>query len=321
MPILKIVASIVAGVLAIGALAYAYLIYAPDPVPPHLTGQARTATVEVGARERSYVEYVPARLPAGAPLVIVLHGTTMDGAMMRKWTGYEFDSLSDAHGYAVFYPDGFERNWNACLKAGHVAAATEHIDDVGFVRALIGQAVSQLKIEPTKVYVVGYSNGGQLAMAMGSLSPSPVAGMATFGTDLPTPDNSTCSQVSRTPPIMITDGTADPISPYKGGEITLFGFQHKGTVISAPATAEAFARRNGIFAPPTEETLPHRERKDPTSVHRLTWWKQGEPYVVLNSIEGGGHTVPQPAFRYPRLLRRTTADLDGPAQAIAFFHL
>jgi hypothetical protein len=31
--------------------------------------------------------------------------------------------------------------------------------------------------------------------------------------------------------------------------------------------------------------------------------------------------MPQPMFRYPRLLRRTTEDLDGPTQAIAFFHL
>jgi polyhydroxybutyrate depolymerase len=321
MPILKIAAVSTAGVLALGALAYAYYLYAPDPVPPHLSSQARTGTVQVGSRARSYVEYIPARLPAGAPLVIVLHGATMDGAMMRKWTGYEFDSLADTHGFAVFYPDGYKHNWNACLKAGHVAARTENIDDIGFIHALIGHAVSQLKIKPTKVYVVGYSNGGQLAMALASLTPSPVAGLATFGSDLPTPDNSTCSQVGDTPPIMVTAGTVDPFSPYKGGEISIFGFQRKGTVISAPATAKAFALRNGIFAAPTEESLPHRERNDPTSVRRLTWWKRGDPYVVLNTVRGGGHTVPQPTFRYPRLLGPTTADLDGPSQAIAFFHL
>jgi polyhydroxybutyrate depolymerase len=67
--------------------------------------------------------------------------------------------------------------------------------------------------------------------------------------------------------------------------------------------------------------LPHRDPRDPTSVQRLTWWNQGEPYVVLYTIRGGGHTVPQPVFRYPRLLGRTTGDLDGPTQAIAFFHL
>lgn len=321
MRILKIAAVAAAGVLALGALAYAYFVYAPDPVQPHLSGQARTATVKVGARVRSYVEYVPARLPARAPLVIVLHGSTMDGAMMRKWTGYEFDSLADTHGFAVVYPDAYKHNWNDCRRAGDFPAKIENVDDAGFIRTLITQTVSQLKIQPAKVYVVGYSNGGQLAMTLATLSPSPAAGLAIFSANLPTRDNSTCSQVSPTPPIMITAGTADPLTPYEGGEVSIFGLQHKGTVVSAPATAEAFARRNGIVMPPSEETLAHRDPKDSTSVRRLTWRKQGDPYVVFNIIQGGGHTVPQPAFRYPRLVGPTTRDLDSPDQAIAFFGL
>lgn len=321
MRILKIIAAVAAAVLLLVALAYVYLLYTPDPAQPHLSGQVQSTTVKVGARVRSYVAYIPAQLPAGAPLVIVLHGTTMDGAQMRKWTGYGFDSLADTHGFAVLYPDAYKHNWNDCRVAGHVAAKIEHIDDIGFVRALIGRAASQFRINPTKVYLVGYSNGGHMAMTLATLSPSPAAGIAVFSANLPTPDNSTCSQVSRTPPIMITDGTADPLNPYNGGELTLFGFQPKGTVISAPATAEAFARRNGLAMPPSEEALPHRDPNDPTSVRRRTWLKQGDPYVVFNAVLGGGHTVPQPAFRYPRLLGPTTGDIDGPAAAIAFFHL
>jgi polyhydroxybutyrate depolymerase len=68
------------------------------------------------------------------------------------------------------------------------------LDDVGFILALIGKAQSEFKINPKKVYLVGYSNGGQLAMTLATLSPSPAASIAIFGTDLPTPDNSTCSQ-------------------------------------------------------------------------------------------------------------------------------
>jgi polyhydroxybutyrate depolymerase len=321
MHILIFAAAIAAGAIALGVAAYAYFLYSPDPTPPHLSGQAQAATIQVGSRLRSYVEYIPARLPAGAPLVIALHGTTMDGAQMQKWTGYEFDSLADTHGFAVFYPDAYKTNWNDCRIAGAVAAKLEHVDDVGFIRALIGKAQSEFKIDPKKVYLVGYSNGGQLAMTLATLSPSPAASIAVFGSGLPTPDNSTCSQDSRTPPIMIVDGTDDPLYPYKGGEQSIFGFQKKGTVVSAPATAEAFARRNGIGTPPSEEMLPHRDARDPTSVQRLTWWKDSEPYVVLYTIRGGGHTVPQPVFRYPRLLGRSTGDLDGPTQAIAFFHL
>src|SRR6202051_1445594 len=235
MRIIKSTAVIAAGVLALGVAAYAYFLYSPDPTLPHLNGKVQTATIQVGSRLRSYVEHIPARLPTGAPLVIALHGTTMDGAQMRKFTGYEFDSLADTHGFAVFYPDAYKTNWNDCRKAGAVAAKLEHVDDVGFILALIAKAQSDFEIDPKKVYLVGYSNGGQLAMTLATLSSSPAASIAIFGANLSTPDNSTCSQDSRTPPVMIVDGTDDPLNPYNGGAVSIFGFQNKGTVVSAPA--------------------------------------------------------------------------------------
>jgi polyhydroxybutyrate depolymerase len=118
---------------------------------------------------------------------------------------------------------------------------------------------------------------------------------------------------------MIVDGTDDPLSPFNGGEVTVFGLEHKGSVISAAATAEEIARRNGIRTPPTEELLPHRDANDPTSVQRFRWLRAGNPYVEFYAVHGGGHAVPQPYFRFPRLLGRTTADIDGPAEAISFF--
>jgi polyhydroxybutyrate depolymerase len=43
--------------------------------------------------------------------------------------------------------------------------------------------------------------------------------------------------------------------------------------------------------------------------------------AVLYTVHGGGHVVPQPAFRYPRMLGRTTGDLDAPSSALQFFGL
>lgn len=80
---LKFAAVIVASVLALGALAYAYFIYSPV-IPPHLSWQASNLVVDVDGKPRSYVVYVPAQLPKGGPLLVVLHGTAMTGAMMRQ---------------------------------------------------------------------------------------------------------------------------------------------------------------------------------------------------------------------------------------------
>jgi polyhydroxybutyrate depolymerase len=166
MPILKFAAAIAAGVVDLGVAAYAYFLYSPDPTPPHLSGRVQTATT-------------PGRLPTAKLCRVYSRAASRRRAACyrtpwhhngrrtnRKFTGYEFDNMADTHGSAVFYPDGYKRNWNDCLKAGAVAATLEHVDDVGFILAPIGKAQSEFKIDPKKVYLVGYSNGGQLAMTL-----------------------------------------------------------------------------------------------------------------------------------------------------------
>ncbi len=265
---------------------------------------------------------MPARLPPHAPLVLVLHGSNIDGATMRQWTGYEFDELADQHGFVVLYPDGYQKNWNDCRRDATFRAKTANIDDVGFLRALVETYQQQLGIDPARVYAFGYSSGGQMAFRLALEAPQLVAAIATTAANLPPPANCSCPpDDGPTPRVLLVAGTQDPISPYNGGQVTLFGFGSRGLVLSATATAEQFARRNGLLAPPTTSTLPHQRASDPTVVESLTWVRNEEPWVTLYTVRGGGHVVPQPRYRFGRLLGRTTGDLDMPAQAIAFFGL
>jgi poly(3-hydroxybutyrate) depolymerase len=70
---MTIAAILALAVVAFAASAYAYLVYSPKPQMPSLSTEVQHATM--GDRERSYLAYVPARLPSGAALVIVLHGS------------------------------------------------------------------------------------------------------------------------------------------------------------------------------------------------------------------------------------------------------
>jgi polyhydroxybutyrate depolymerase len=72
----------------------------------------------------------------------------------------------------------------------------------------------------------------------------------------------------------------------------------------------SLGQRNGITTAPAATQLPHLHEKDPTSVDSLTW-SNGDhtPIAVLYTVHGGGHVVPQPAFRYPCMLGRTAGDL------------
>jgi polyhydroxybutyrate depolymerase len=114
------------------------------------------------------------------------------------------------------------------------------------------------------------------------------------------------------------NGTADPINPYGGGNVTLFGFGNRGRVLSARESAAYFARRNGITDPPATEALA-RPEASATSAERTVWSSTAGTEVRLYTIHGGGHTIPQPYTRSPRILGRTHTALDGPAEIWRFF--
>ena len=179
-------------ILVLIAAAYSYYWYSPAPPLPALSAKVRRNAVRVGARDRTCLVYVPANLPQQAALVIVLHGSGMDGARMRISTGYEFDCLADQHGFVVLYPDGYRRNWNDCRKNATFPSKRQNIDDVNFMRALIARMMLGHAIDQKRVYVFGYSNGAHMAFRLAMEAPAEIAAIASVAANLPTPDASSC---------------------------------------------------------------------------------------------------------------------------------
>ena len=99
---------------------------------------------------------------------------------------------------------------------------------------------------------------------------------------------------------MLIEGTADPINPYNGGPVTLYGFGSRGNVRPARAGAEWFAQTLGLASSKsqllTEAGHMAAYRDD---------WSGSEGRLRLVTIESGGHTVPQEAYRFPRILGKT----------------
>jgi polyhydroxybutyrate depolymerase len=203
-------------ILVLIAAAYAYYWYSPAPPLPPLSASIQRNAVRIGCGDRTYLAYVPANLPLQAALVIVLHGSGMDGARMRACTGYKFDCLADQHGFVVLYPDGYRRNWNDCRKNATFPAKRENIDDMGFIQALVARMMFEHAIDQKRVYVFGYSNGGHMAFRLAMEAPAEIAAIASVAACLPTPDASSCPQQGRTSRVMLINGTSDPINPYQG---------------------------------------------------------------------------------------------------------
>jgi polyhydroxybutyrate depolymerase len=316
----EIAAILVLSIVALSGAVYAYYWYSPAPQVPHLSAAIQRSAIRVGDRERSYFAYVPANMPPGSALIIVLHGSGMNGKRMRECTGYEFDRLADQCGFAVLYPDGYRHNWNDCRKNATFPAKRENIDDISFIRALIGRFKAEQAIDDKRVYAFGYSNGGHMAFRLAMEAPEAIAAVTAVAASLPSPDASSCPQQGRTSRVMLVNGTVDPVSPYQGGVVRLFGLaSNRGTVLSAKASVRTLAERNGITAAPVAARLPKGRPDDPSSVETLIWSADGEPVCCLYTVHGGGHVIPQQGFRFPRLLGRTTSALNAPSAAVSFF--
>ena len=308
----------VLGVVALAAALIGWFVYSTPPEVPHLSGILTHGSIAVGGRVRTYRLYVPKGLAKDAPLVMALHGSGETGAQMRAMTGYGFERLADAHGFAVVYPDGYQGYWNGCNITGDYAANRLNIDDVAFLTALTGKLVGEIGIDRSRVFATGISRGGSMAMRLAIEAPSLFRAVAIVSESVPTPDNFKCKPVGNgTSSLMIMNGDDDPIVPFDGGEVNLLGiFLKRGNVLSWRASGEYFARLDHLAGTPERRET---QVADGVHVEQLLW--QGNTGVELDilAIHGGGHGMPQPYLRYPRLLGPTAREPNGPALIWDFF--
>jgi polyhydroxybutyrate depolymerase len=283
---------------------------------PNGTGKFMHNIGAIGGRDRVYLTYVPTNLKPGAPLLIMFHGGGGDGPMARLGTGGVYDQLADRDGFLVVYPYGIAMSWNTCRKAQSNAARRWEVDDLGFVEAIIEQSARSYGIDRKRVFATGHSNGGQISYRLMLERPDLVAGVAAVSSNLPAEGNMDCVPKNVPTPVMTINGTADPVALYNGGQRS---GGTNGPSRSTDATMEYFTKLNGQDGEPDVTRLPHVRDNDPTWVERTAWTQPGKPPVILYTIHGGGHVVPQPFYRYPRNVGRMTEDLNAPAVIWEFF--
>lgn len=274
----------------------------------------RRDSVEVNGRTRTYTVTGPAEGRPSRDLILVFHGSRQTGDKHRRFTGKAFDAPADSGAAVVVYLDGHKGNWNDARRNSSFPARKEDLDDIGFTRAVIAKLAAGHRIDPARVFAVGYSNGGQMVMRLAHEAPELIAGAAVIAATMPAPENFLAAGAPPAPmPVLLVHGTRDPIVGYAGGEMSWWArtlFRTGGRSLSMPQTAAYFAARNGITAEPLDTTLPKRAgTAGRTWVERTDYRQRGRPPVALYTVHGGGHTVPGPG-RAPFVLGRTNQDVN-----------
>ena len=306
----------------LGLSLFGYLVGSPAPEVAQLSGTLTRETIEVDGLTRAYRTYIPQRLAKGAPLVVVLHGSGENGAQIRIETGYGFDRAADTHGFAVVYPNAYEGDWEACSIVGRLETKGFTIDDVGFLTRLVDKLIREIGADPVRVFAAGSSRGGSMAIRVALEAPSRFRAVAAVSASVPTPENFRCKPAERSTSIMIMNGTQDPLVPFEGGRVSLFGLFYKnGDVRSSRASGQYFADLNHIAGAPatTETTVANGVR-----VEQVLWRNDLNVEVELVAIHGGGHGIPQPYRSRPRvigplLLGPLPKEPNGPEMIWSFF--
>ena len=305
------------GLVALGGALFGYFVYSPDPALPTLSGTLTKGTLEAGGLKRTYLTYLPQGLPKGAPLVLVMHGSGENGAQIRIGTGYGFERLADEHRFAVVYPDSYTFDWNDCSKVGDFSVNGHEVDDVGFLNALADKLITDLNVDQGRVFATGVSAGGFMSIRLALESPSRFRAVAAVAANVPAPENFKCTPQGQGTSVMIMNGTKDPLVPFAGGEVNLLGLFYKGgNVRSSRESGQYFADRNHIAGTPVTNQSPVA---DGVSVEQVLWRNDAKTEVELVAIHGGGHGIPQPYWRRPRLLGPSPMTPNGPAMIWAFF--
>jgi polyhydroxybutyrate depolymerase len=246
---------------------------------------------------------------ARAPTVIVLHGALISAEYTAHWYGF-IEAAAD-RGFAAVFPRGINLLWNDGREAW-----TPDTDDVGFVRRLVRDLVARGITDPTRLYLVGVSSGGMLTFRMLCEAPELFAGAATIIAGMPTGVGAAC-RLQRPVPVVMLNGTADPIVPYVGGGVGLGGWQ--GTVWPVERTAAFLARRNGCGVP-SKAAVAGSAAPDAIRVVKLNWGRcSSERGVTLYRVEGGGHQVYGHTNFLPLILGSGTNEVSASAVIMRTF--
>lgn len=110
-------------------------------------------------------------------LIFFLHADGETGKTIIKKYGDDIQALADSSGSIVVYPDAAKGHWSSKL-GNH--AATDTINDVGFLNIMIDYFIQQYKCDPDRVFAAGFYNGGEMAWRAACDMQKKIAAIAPF---------------------------------------------------------------------------------------------------------------------------------------------
>jgi polyhydroxybutyrate depolymerase len=174
------------------------------------------------------------------PLVVGLHSLSTDASYLDGQ--FRLSQAARTDGFFLVLPNGTRdthdvRFWNATVACCDLDGSG--VDDSTYLSGLIAEMKTRYMIDATKVYVLGYSNGGYMAYRLACDHADAITAVVSFAGA--TFDTEADCHASRPVSVLEVHGDMDFNVPYLGGAAAGTGFHVPG----AQATVERWATRAG----------------------------------------------------------------------------
>src|SRR6267142_202523 len=163
-------------------------------------------------QKRSYLVHVPQNYDHAkhTPVVLALHGATMNGPIMAAFCGMSIKS--EEAGFIVVYPTGTGRKpflfWNA---GGDWEGIGRQPDDVAFIGKLLDDLATVVNVDEKRVYACGMSNGGMMCYRLAAEMSDRIAAIAPVAGTIAIEE----SKPKRPVPVIHFHGTKDTFVPFE----------------------------------------------------------------------------------------------------------
>lgn len=284
----------------------------------------------VDSLKREFDIFQPSNLKPNTkyPLVLSLHGHMgskeyNSGTSGKKSPHKIFREIGEKEKFFIIYPQGEKggdkkRGWNGCRAD---AKSNPETNDTKFISELIDYMLEKYPIDAKRVYVVGTSNGGEMASRLATEIPEKLTAAAVVV--FSGPAQSECITPTKPISMLFMNGTVDPLAPYEGGKVGKDDFQ-RGTILSVKDAITVWLNVNNISQPPVIKKLPDINTDDKSHVEVYTYHGgKDNTEVVHYKVIGGGHTEPsikeQMNWLYLKIVGPQNKDMEFAEEVWNFF--
>ncbi|MBN1965368.1 MAG: hypothetical protein JW910_12035 [Anaerolineae bacterium] len=226
-----------ARLIPLAALIILLLILPPAPTA---SAAGSFGTLAFDGAARTYYLHVPDDLDDSAPvpLLVALHARASSGYTMALLTG--LDAAADETGMIAVFPDTLATSW------GEDYTVEDGPDDVGFIVALIEHLGESYNIDPARIYLAGFANGGLMVYRLACEVPELFAGAAVVGPTLFGYHVADCpAEVNAPLDMLVVHGDADDFYHTETYTVTTPFSQITYTVLGDDDTLAYWAARDG----------------------------------------------------------------------------